>query len=134
MTLRLLMQAGLFFELAGAFVLAAPSLSRSSGKRWLLCGTRLPYAITVPIAALLTLTAVTLATWFSSSDFGLFVAWLCMLAVFLSWLGPLQRFIKGGLPEPGRRPTDHEADRLQLTGLGLLSLGFAIQGLTITLP
>jgi hypothetical protein len=38
-----------------------------------------------------------------------------------------------GVAEAGRRPTDEEKDRVQLTGITLLVIGFGAQGLASAL-
>jgi hypothetical protein len=124
----LLGQAGLIFELAGAFVLAAPSLSRS-GLRRIVIGNRINYNCGCLIGLLTTSIALFLATVLLYYDRSTILVWIISLMVCVSWMPALVKLILPGIPEAGREPTDQESDRLHLTGIALLATGFAIQGL-----
>lgn len=126
---KLLVQSGLVFELAGAFVLACPSLTKSNAERLVLSSLRLPDSAAWILCMLVTLVSVVLWPLILLLGYPRYFIWLISLVLAMSWLPVLGKAVLPGIGEPGRRPTDEERDRIHLLGLSLLVIGFISQGL-----
>ena len=131
---KLLYQFGLVSEIAWCLVLAAPGLSMPTLRKGLMgWALRMPHTVAWLLAFLAAILAAVASPSLLFYGRPPVLIWLVNMVAAM-FLGPmLIQSVLPGVAEAGRRPTDEEKDRVQLTGITLLVIGFGAQGLASAL-
>ena len=122
---------GLVFQLCGGFLLAARGLTfRRVGRVWL---AKSRWIITIFPGFVGSIILIFVGIIYKHLGFGSLLLWLVSLLCGCFWLPALAKYSLGFLDSPGQPQLDENVERLHLTGLGLVMVGFAIQSLAAVL-
>ena len=127
-----LVQLGLVFELAGAFILATPGFwipDQEHREHGLFFANRWPYPYTLLPAIAATCATALLAFVVISYNYWRVFLWALALATLAAWLPLLSMLASECLPEAGEPWTDEQRAALHSRGFGLLAVGFIFQSL-----